>query len=151
MRTLLLLLLLLRFALHKKSPKPGPPPGGPRQPGKPSRQHGAVDAGAGMTSAQRATRDLEQEARPTGVTSDRDVHGRMRTGQRQVDVDHVWQNGEMYIQGDGQIVKVLPNGDGNTYSVVVRDMSNPSGAPTTVLDALTESQLQSRIDRGWWE
>ncbi|MEV0680101.1 hypothetical protein AB0I60_26620 [Actinosynnema sp. NPDC050436] len=62
----------------------------------------------------------------------------------------MWRNGEMYIQGDGQI-KVLPNSDGKNYSVVIRDMSNPSGAPTTVLDVLTESQLQSRMDRGWWE
>ncbi len=151
MRTLLALLLLLAwFALHKKPPGPGPGTPGKPGDGKPSQQHGSVDAGAGLTSAQRATRDLEQEARPTGVTSERDIHGQLRTGQREVDVNHVWAEGEMYIQGDGQIVKVLPNGDG-TYSVVVRDMSNPSGGPTTVLDALTEKQLQSRIDRGWWE
>lgn len=148
MRTLLtVLLLLVWFALHKKPPKPGPPPGG--KPGKPSQQHGSVDAGAGLTSAQRATRDLEQEARPAGVTSDRDVHGKMRQSQRDVDVDRVWSEGEMYIQADGQIVKILENGDG-TYSVVVKDPSNPSGEPTTVIEKLTESQLQSRIDREYW-
>jgi hypothetical protein len=147
MRTLLtLLLLLVWLALHKKPPKPGPPPG---KPGKPSQQHGSVDASAGLTSAQRATRDLEQEARPTGVTSDRDVHGKMRQSQRDVDVDRVWAEGDMYIQADGQIVRILENGDG-TYSVVIKDPSNPSGEPTTVIEKLTESQLQSRIDREYW-
>ncbi|SFR26774.1 intein C-terminal splicing region/intein N-terminal splicing region/RHS repeat-associated core domain-containing protein [Lentzea waywayandensis] len=85
-----------------------------------------------------------------GGTSSRDIHGNLRSSQRQVDVDHVWNNGELYIQNDGQLVKVLENGDG-TYSAVVRDPSNMSGAPTTVLDRLTQSSLDKRIDEGRWQ
>lgn len=86
----------------------------------------------------------------SGGTSARDVHGTDRTGMRGVDVEHVWQNGDMYVQQDGQIVKVLDNGNG-TYDVVVRDMSNPSGAPTTVLKNATEKYLNNKIEGGQWE
>lgn len=53
------------------------------------------------------------------------------------------------MQEDGQLVRVLSNGDG-TYSVVVSDPSNPSGNPTTTFPKLTEKQLQSRLDREYW-
>jgi hypothetical protein len=86
----------------------------------------------------------------SGGTSARDVHGTDRTGLRGVDVDHVWQNGDMYVQEDGQIVKAVDNGNG-TYDVVVRDMSNPSGAPTTVLKNATEKYLNNKIESGQWE
>ncbi|MEV6492849.1 hypothetical protein AB0M20_30140 [Actinoplanes sp. NPDC051633] len=69
---------------------------------------------------------------------------------RGVDVDHVWRNGDMYVQQDGQIVRVLDNGNG-TYDVVVRDMSNPSGAPTTVLKNATERYVNNKIEGGQWE
>ena len=55
-----------------------------------------------------------------------------RTGVRG-DVNDVWDNGDMYIQGDGQIVKVLDHGNG-TYDTVIRDISNPSAQPTTIKD-----------------
>lgn len=150
MRTLLnLLLLLVWFALHKK-PVPGPPPGkGTGKPGRPPQQHGSVDAGAGLTSAQKATRDLEQEARPSGPTSDRDIHGKLRETEREVDVDRVRKEGKLLYQADGQLVRVLSNGDG-TYSVVITDPSNPSGNPTTTIPDITEKQLQSRLDREYW-
>lgn len=159
MRLLALLALVLRFALHRRPPDadgPGRPPDadGPSQTpdadGQPSQRHGSVNAGEGLTSAQDTTGEIAQRGRSSEVVSDRDVHGQLRTGEREVDVDHVWREGEMYIQQDGQIVKILDNGDG-TYSVVVRDMSNPSGRPTTVIADMTENQIQNRIDRGFWE
>jgi hypothetical protein len=85
----------------------------------------------------------------SGGTNIRDVHGSDRTAMRGVDVDHVWDNGEMYIQDDGQVVKVLDNGNG-TYDVVVRDMSNPTGKPTTVLKDATEKYVQNKIDSEKW-
>jgi hypothetical protein len=84
------------------------------------------------------------------TTSPRDIHGALRRTERDVEVDRVWREGDMYVQSDGQIARVLDNGDG-TYSVVIRDMSNPSGAPTTVIPDLTQSQLDGRINRGDWE
>ncbi|MEU6221741.1 hypothetical protein ABZ845_30215 [Streptomyces sp. NPDC047022] len=84
-----------------------------------------------------------------GGTGGRDVHGANRVGQRGVDVDHVWQNGDLYIQEDGQMVRVLDNGNG-TYDVVVRDPANPSGGPTTVLKDATERYVQNKIESGKW-
>lgn len=84
-----------------------------------------------------------------GNTGGRDVHGTNRVGQRGVDVDHVWKNGDLYIQDDGQMVRILDNGNG-TYDVVVRDLSNPSGAPTTVLKDATERYVQNKIESGKW-
>jgi hypothetical protein len=149
-RLLAFLALAVLFALHKKKP-PGNGHGRPHDgEDRPPQQHGSVNAGEGVTSAQNATGEIAEQGRPSEVTSDRDVHGQVRAGEREVDVDHVWREGEMYIQEDGQVVRILANGDG-TYSVVVRDMSNPSGRPTTVIGNMTEKQVQSRIDRGFWE
>jgi hypothetical protein len=61
-----------------------------------------------------------------GSVPARDVHGADRSG-RGVDVQHVQENGHLYYQDDGQLVRVLDNGNG-TSDVVVRDPSNPSGA-----------------------
>jgi hypothetical protein len=86
----------------------------------------------------------------TGSTAARDMHGVDRTGMRDVDEQHVWDNGDMYIQDDGCIVKVLDNGNG-TYDVVVRDMSNPSGKPVTSIKNATQNYLNNKIDSGKWE
>jgi hypothetical protein len=86
----------------------------------------------------------------TGSTAARDVHGVDRTGMRNVDEQHVWDNGDMYIQEDGCIVKVLDNGNG-TYDVVVRDMSNPSGKPVIESKDATEKYVNNKIDSGKWE
>lgn len=86
----------------------------------------------------------------TGNTAARDVHGVDRTGMRNVDEQHVWDNGDMYIQDDGCIVKVLDNGNG-TYDVVVRDMSNPSGKPVTSIKDATESYINNKVNSGKWE
>ncbi|MFI7602466.1 putative T7SS-secreted protein [Actinoplanes sp. NPDC049681] len=85
----------------------------------------------------------------SGGTNFRDVHGGDRTAMRGVDVDHVWDNGEMYIQDDGQIVKIMDNGNG-TYDVVVRDMSNPTGKPTTVIKDATDKYVRDKIDSEKW-
>ncbi|MDQ4039235.1 MAG: hypothetical protein M3313_13020 [Actinomycetota bacterium] len=148
MRLLAFLALAVRFALHRRTPDgPGRPPDAD---GRPSQQHGSVNAGEGVSSAQYTTDEIAQQGRPSEILSDQDVHGQLRIAEREVDVDQVWHEGEMYIQQDGQIVKILDNGNG-TYSVVVRDMSNPSGRPTTVIAEMTERQVKSRIDRGFWE
>jgi hypothetical protein len=47
------------------------------------------------------------------------------------------------------MVRILDNGNG-TYDVVVRDLSNPSGAPTTVLKDATERYVQNKIESGKW-
>ena len=60
-----------------------------------------------------------------------------------------WDNGDLYIQDDGCIVKVLDNGNG-TYDVVVRDMSNPSGKPVTSIKDATENYINNKINSGKW-
>lgn len=79
----------------------------------------------------------------------RDVHGQDRTGSRGVDVPFVKENGDLLFQSDGQLVRALDNGNG-TSDVVIYDPSNPSGAPTTTIKDMPESQVQSRIDSGRW-
>ncbi|MEE6263808.1 hypothetical protein [Plantactinospora sonchi] len=56
----------------------------------------------------------------------------------------------MYIQDDGQIVRVLDNGNG-TYDIVVRDMGNPSGAPTTVIKDASQRYVDNKLNNGRWE
>jgi len=46
-------------------------------------------------------------------------------------------------------VKVLDNGNG-TYDVVVRDMSNPSGQPTTVIKNATQRYIDNKVESGQW-
>jgi hypothetical protein len=69
-------------------------------------------------------------------------------GARGVDVQHVLENGDLYYQDDGQLVRVLDNGNG-TSDVVIRDASNPSGGPTTTV-RLSNSDVQQRIQSGRW-
>lgn len=87
---------------------------------------------------------------PSDSTAGRDIHGTYRQAHRDVNVDEVWSNGDMYVQEDGQIVKTLSNGDG-TSRVVIRDMSNPSGKPTTVIERMSDASIERRIDDGRWE
>jgi RHS repeat-associated protein len=78
----------------------------------------------------------------------RDVHGQL--ADPDVDVDEVWENGELYIQEeDGQIVRVRDNGNG-TSDVVVRDPSNPSGEPTTKIKDMPNRQVDARVRDGRW-
>jgi hypothetical protein len=98
--------------------------------------------------------DEPQDGDPAGPPDDgvlvpRDVHGEDRTGSRGVDVPYVKENGELLFQNDGQLVRVLDNGNG-TSDIVIYDPSNPSGAPTTTIKDMPESQVQSRINSGRW-
>ncbi|WP_229071068.1 hypothetical protein [Actinoplanes sp. DH11] len=86
----------------------------------------------------------------TPATDVRDVHGALRTASRDADPDFVWAHGDMYVQDDGRIVKVLDKGNG-TYDVVVRDLSNPSDTPNTVMEGVSENYVQRKIDSGRWE
>jgi hypothetical protein len=83
--------------------------------------------------------------------SPRDVHGALRQAERGVNVGEVWNSpeSEMYVQEDGQIVKALSSGDG-TYSIVIRDMANSSGEPTTVISDYPQSAIDQNLRSGWW-
>jgi type VII secretion system ESX-1 substrate len=114
---------------------------------------GAMVAGATGDLVMHATGDDQTSpvrTDHTGNTAARDVHGVDRTGMRDVDEQHVWDNGDMYVQDDGCIVKILDNGNG-TYDVVVRDMSNPSGKPVTSIKDATEKYVNNKVNSGKWE
>ncbi|MET0135682.1 MAG: hypothetical protein ABW215_19045 [Kibdelosporangium sp.] len=68
LRLLAILALIVRFALHRKTPDgPAPVPDPRRLPDdreKPSQQHGSINAGKGITSALSATRDKAEAGRP---------------------------------------------------------------------------------------
>ncbi|WP_051967552.1 hypothetical protein [Kitasatospora mediocidica] len=99
---------------------------------------GAMNIGKDAAGSDRVNMNSDSGGGGGGNTTARDIHGTGRVSERGVDVGHVWDNGDMYIQGDGQIVKVLDNGNG-TCDVVICDISNPTGKPTTVLkDAKAE-------------
>jgi uncharacterized protein YukE len=83
-----------------------------------------------------------------GVVAPRDVHGQLRAGSRGIDEDYVREHGELYYQDDGQLVRILDNGNG-TSSVVVYDPANPTKESTTAM-LFTESQIQSRFKSGKW-
>jgi RHS repeat-associated protein len=83
----------------------------------------------------------------TNTVNPRDVHGEL--ADTDVDVGHVKAEGDLYIQDDGQLVRVLDNGNG-TSDVVVYDPSNPSCAPTTKIKNMPNRQVQSRVDSGRW-
>jgi RHS repeat-associated protein len=71
----------------------------------------------------------EEEAEEADSILARDIHGALRQAERDVTWQEVWDNpdSQMYIQtDDGQVVKALDNGN-DTFTIVVRDMSNPSG------------------------
>jgi hypothetical protein len=53
----------------------------------------------------------------------------LRNGERKVNAEHVCRDGDLYYQDDGQIVRVLHNGD--SIDVVVSDPSNRSGVRVT--------------------
>lgn len=82
-------------------------------------------------------------------TSGRDVHGKL--ADPDVDVTKVCEEGDLYYQDDGQLVRVLDNGNG-TSDVVIRDPSNPSSESTTKMKGVKNSYVQSKIDSGrWWD
>ncbi|MBQ1094076.1 PrsW family glutamic-type intramembrane protease [Streptomyces sp. B93] len=83
-------------------------------------------------------------------TAPRDVHDALRRGERDVDDEYVWKNGELlFDESTGNLVKILDRQDG-TYDVVIKDPSNPSGKPITRFNA-PESYVQARLDSGVWQ
>ncbi|HEY0640664.1 MAG TPA: hypothetical protein VGD67_23790 [Pseudonocardiaceae bacterium] len=67
----------------------------------------------------------------------------------------VVKNREMEERGDVHSgrrsnVPVLDNSNG-TSSVVVRDLSNRSRTPTSVIPDMTNAAIQRKLDRGYWE
>ncbi|SDJ32214.1 RHS repeat-associated core domain-containing protein [Frankineae bacterium MT45] len=78
----------------------------------------------------------------------RDVHGADRVASRGIDVQYVTENGDLFIQNDGQLVRVLDNGNG-TSDVVIRDASNSSGQPTSVIQ-VPNSYVDGKIHSGAW-
>jgi len=63
-----------------------------------------------------------------------------------VNVDEVWRDGDLYIQDDGRLVRVLDRGDG-THDVVIRE---PDGTPVTSMN-ISDSSLTKRIAEGRWQ
>jgi hypothetical protein len=110
-----------------------------------------VLAGSAVIAYAEATSDGGGDAADSSpTTSARDVHNAVRRGERDVDEADVWQNGELYINGEnGNMIKVLDRGDG-TSDIVIRDPSNPSGQPITRFNA-PNRYVQRRIDSGEWE
>lgn len=66
-KVLAILALVVRFALHHRTPSggngPGKPPGAGR---RPSQQHGSINAADGVTSAQNTTGEIAQRGRSNG-------------------------------------------------------------------------------------
>jgi hypothetical protein len=80
---------------------------------------------------------------------ERDIHGKLRQAGRGVDVEYVKQNGDLNYQDDGQLVRVLDNGDG-TSDVAIYDPSNPSGGQTTVIKGKSNPSIKAAIESGRW-
>ena len=75
------------------------------------------------------------------------IHGIFRGATRDVDIDRVVREGDIFQQPDGRRAYVEPNGDG-TNSVVVLDGALTDDELVTVLEALTDSGLDARIADG---
>jgi hypothetical protein len=112
--------------------------------------HAAVYGMLGIVLMAAAANGGGGEVGDSGSTSHRDVHSAVRRGERDVDVDKAWQDGELYIDVDkGNMIKVLDRGDG-TSDVVIKDPSNPSGEPITSFNA-KNSYVERHLTSGVWE
>lgn len=107
---------------------------------------GGTRGGAGRFPGDQTLREAMRD--DSGSIGPRDVHGEVQAGARGVDVQHVLQNGDLLIQNDGQLVRVLDNGNG-TSQVVIRDASNPSGQGTTSM-VVPNSYVEGKIANGDW-
>ena len=76
-----------------------------------------------------------------------EIHGIFRGATRDVDIDFVVREGDIFVQPDGRRAYVLVNGDG-TNSVVVLEGALPDDDLVTVIEALTDGQLEARIADG---
>ena len=73
------------------------------------------------------------------------VHGKVRGASRNVEIEMVLEDGDLYFEGES-LVRVLANGNG-TNSVVIR---NVAGTQQTVIESLTDSALAERLASGRW-
>jgi hypothetical protein len=110
---------------------------------------GGIVGGAAYAAASSTGSGSGNSSSGNSGTSSRDVHGQLRSAERKVDTEKVCSDGDLYYQDDGQIVRVLHNGDG-TIDVVVRDPSNPSGRSTTEIAGAKESYLERKLASGKW-
>lgn len=114
---------------------------------------GGVLVGAGLVGSAVAVGGVaiaHTTAGNGGSTAPRDVHGQVQSGGRQIDVDHVWQNGDLYFDANsGNMIRVLETGDGNV-DVVIRDPANPSGRPITSFHSTLKYVLK-QVGCGAWE
>ena len=98
------------------------------------------------------TPELEPEPSADGAGA-RDgggrVHGIFRGATRDVDVDVVVQDGDIYVQDDGRFVYVLSNGNG-TSSVVILEGPSATDELVTVIESVSDSSLSARVDSGRW-
>jgi len=77
------------------------------------------------------------------------VHNELNAASRGVDVEHVWANGDLYIQaGDDstRLVRVLTRGGGQN-DVVIRELD---GTPVTSM-VISDESLAARIADGRWQ
>jgi hypothetical protein len=124
-RLFALLALAVRLALHKRPPggggsgKPHDGDGnGPGQPhgadGKPAQQHGSINAGEGVTSAQTATGEIARQGRPddSDQESSQPPGARQETGTQWDNVEGNPPNPANIHVSDARRVHIL-DGDGD--------------------------------------
>ena len=76
------------------------------------------------------------------------VHAMYRGATREVDVDRVVADGDIYQQKDGRRAYVLSNEDG-TSSAVILDGPLTDGL-VTVLESVPDTSLADRVADGFW-
>jgi RHS repeat-associated protein len=77
------------------------------------------------------------------------IHSRLNSGDRGIDIPHVWTNGRLYTQirdDEVRLVRVLEKGNGK-YDVVIREAD---GSPVTAF-RITAKQLADRLKSGRWQ
>lgn len=102
---------------------------------------------AGASLIQHAQTDSSMQVMNREPNSGDNFHNDLNAASREVDVDDVWKNGELYIQYDkGRLVKVLDEGNGYRQ-VVIREAD---GKPVSSM-RITENSFQERIADGRWQ
>ena len=72
-----------------------------------------------------------------------------RGATRDVDIDAVVRQGDIYHQSNGQRVYVMSNGDG-TSSAAILDGPLTTDPLRTVIESVSDSSLANRISDGRW-
>lgn len=108
---------------------------------------------SGLTGALLAEAAGGSGDEPSQSIAPRDVHGALRGAERDMTADEIWNDPDsvMYTDNErGYIIKTLDNGDG-TARLVVRDMSNPSREPITMIQRYSQQAIERRLASGEWE